>query len=126
MPLSSQGYDCLDLRDDCIIVGNSIKEIDEFIKSLQGGSEDFILTDEGNIDKFLGVEIVDRGRGEFEMKQPYSYLIDRILEKLGLKDNSLNATSTRGKLQRIQCCSIETSMGSRARRSGITDKLSAC
>eukprot|EP00984_Skeletonema_dohrnii_P038098 scaffold40932_cov255-Skeletonema_dohrnii-CCMP3373.AAC.1 len=71
--------------DDCIIVGNSVKEIDEFIKSLQGGKEDFILTDEGNIDKFLGVEIVDRGRGEFEMKQPH--LIDRILQSLGLKDN---------------------------------------
>ena len=42
--------------DDCIIVGNSLKEIDEFIKSLQGGSEEFILTDEGDIDKFLGVE----------------------------------------------------------------------
>ena len=49
--------------DDCIIVGKSIKEIDEFMKSLQGGSEEFILIDEGNKDKFLGVEIVDRGRG---------------------------------------------------------------
>ena len=81
-----KGMIVLTYVDDCIIVGNSIKEIDDFIKSLQGGSEESILTDEGSIDKFLGVEIVDRGRGEFEMKQPY--LIDRILETLGLKDAS--------------------------------------
>lgn len=66
-----KGMIVLTYVDDCIIVGNSIKEIDDFIKSLQGGSEESILTDEGSIDKFLGVEIVDRGRGEFEMKQPY-------------------------------------------------------
>ena len=38
--------------DDCIIVGQSMKEIDELITSLQEGEEQFILTDEGDIDKF--------------------------------------------------------------------------
>ena len=55
--------------------------INAFIKSMEKGPEKFILTDEGDIDKFLGVEIVDRGKGEFEMKQPH-------LHALGLKDNS--------------------------------------
>ncbi|KAL7496856.1 hypothetical protein ACHAWT_005049 [Skeletonema menzelii] len=48
----------------------------------------FILTDEGSIDKFLGVEIVDRGKGQFEMKQPF--LIDRIVRELGLKDTNFD------------------------------------
>ncbi len=39
--------------------------MDDFIKNqvFEGGQEEFILTDEGSIDKFLGVEIVDQGRG---------------------------------------------------------------
>ena len=87
-----KGMIVLTYVDDCIIVGNSIKEIDDFIKSLQGGQEqeEFILTDEGSIDKFVGVEIVDQdqGRGEFEMKQPH--LIDRILQTLELKDGTFD------------------------------------
>ena len=74
--------------DDCIIIGKSKPEIKSFIHSMQNGPEKFILTDEGDIDKFLGVEIIDRGNGEFEMKQPH--LIDRIVQALGLKDNSFN------------------------------------
>ena len=61
--------------DDCIIVGNDMKDIDEFVYSMQHGPENFILTDEGDIDKFLGIEIKDQGLGEFELlAQPF--LID--------------------------------------------------
>ena len=35
--------------DDCIIVGNSMQQIDQFVKSMQNGPEKFILTDEGDI-----------------------------------------------------------------------------
>jgi len=34
-----------------------MKEIDLFIKSMMEGPEQFILTDEGDIDKFLGIDI---------------------------------------------------------------------
>ena len=43
--------------NDCIIYGRRIKEIDSFIYSMHHGSENFILTDEGDVNKFLGVEI---------------------------------------------------------------------
>ena len=43
--------------DDCIIVGNSMLDINTFVESMKNGSEGFILTDEGNINKFLGIEI---------------------------------------------------------------------
>ena len=41
--------------DDCIIVGNDMNAINAFIYSMQHGPENFVLTDEGNIDKFLGI-----------------------------------------------------------------------
>ena len=41
--------------DDCIISGRSMKDIDSFIYSMQHGSDNFILTDEGDVNKFLGI-----------------------------------------------------------------------
>jgi hypothetical protein len=71
--------------DDCIIVGKDMGEIDGFVKSMQQGSENFVLTDEGSIDKFLGIEIKRLGKQEFEISQPF--LIDRILALLQLEHN---------------------------------------
>ena len=81
--------------DDCIIVGKSMENIDAFVHSMIHGPEKFILTDEGTIDKFLGIEITQRQNGEFEMSQPF--LINRILSLLDLEDNG-HDTSTNGKL----------------------------
>eukprot|EP00956_Cyclotella_meneghiniana_P030036 scaffold74624_cov50-Cyclotella_meneghiniana.AAC.2 len=36
--------------DDCIIVGNNMRNIDNFVRSMQNGKENFDLTDEGLID----------------------------------------------------------------------------
>jgi len=77
-----KGMAVLTYVDDCIIVGTSKSEINDFVKSLANGSENFKLTDEGSIDKFLGIEITDRPDGSFEMSQPF--LISRIVEELGI------------------------------------------
>lgn len=55
---------------DCIIVGDDMTKIDNLIESMQNGPENFILTDEGNINKFLGIEIKRLGKQEFEISQP--------------------------------------------------------
>ena len=34
-----------------------MKSIDSFVKSLEKSQEKFVLTDEGDIDKFLGIDI---------------------------------------------------------------------
>ena len=78
--------------DDCIIIGDSMKEIDDFVYSMQHGPENFDLTDEGDIDKFLGIEITPRKDGGFEMSQPY--LIDRILAFLKLESNGHDVAPT--------------------------------
>ena len=77
--------------DDCIIVGTSMKDIDAFIKSMQEGPENFILTDEGDIDKFLGIEIKKLAPNKFELVQPF--LIDRIVTLLGLENNEFESSS---------------------------------
>ena len=76
---------------DCIIVANKMRDIDNFVKSMQNGKENFILTDEGDIDKFLGIEIKQLDDKRFELKQPF--LIERICRTLGLIDNDWKVES---------------------------------
>ena len=63
---------------------------------MQSGPENFKLTDEGGVNKFLGVEITHLNDNSFELSQPF--LIDRILSYLGLCKNEFetdtNSTST--------------------------------
>ena len=84
-------HDCIVVTyvDDCIIISKQMNTIDNLISSLNHGSE-FELTDEGSIDKYLGVQINDIDEDTFEMTQPF--LTRRILEFL-----SLDPDSTRGK-----------------------------
>ena len=77
-----KGMIVLTYVDDCIIIGMEMKAIDAFVASMQNGPEKFKLTDEGNIDKFLGIEIKNYPNGEFELSQ--TYLIDRIVRYLEL------------------------------------------
>ena len=58
---------------------------------MQQGSENFVLTDESSIDKFLGIEIKRLGQQEFEISQPL--LIDRILALLQLEHNGFETDS---------------------------------
>ena len=43
--------------DDCSIIGEQMSDINAFINSMHEGKENFILTDEGDVNKFLGIEI---------------------------------------------------------------------
>ena len=78
--------------DDCIIDGRSMKDIDSFIYSMQHGSENFILTDKEDVNKFLGIEITHNEDSSFEMSQPF--LIDRLISLLGLGDNEFDTSTT--------------------------------
>ena len=80
------GMAVLTYVDDCIIISKSKTAIDELIESLQNGEEKFILTDEGDIDKFLGIEITHFKDGSFEISQPH--LINRIIQLLQLDKNN--------------------------------------
>ena len=53
----SNGCVILTYVDDCIIIGKSMEIVDSVIKSLHDGDEDFELTYEGSLDKYIGVLI---------------------------------------------------------------------
>ena len=70
--------------DDCIIFSKDKSVSEELIYSLQHGPEKYVLTDEGNINKYLGVDIDRSKKGSIETIQPY--LIERCLEAIGVND----------------------------------------
>ena len=50
-----------------------------------------MLTDEGDIDKFLGIDIKHFDKNKFEITQPF--LMERIANLLGLKYNDFDVES---------------------------------
>ncbi len=84
------GHKCIILRylDDCIIIGDTHNRINALIQSLHKGEENFVLKDEGLIDKYLGVDIRQLDETSFELTQ--SFLIKRITKFLGLKNRKTN------------------------------------
>ena len=74
--------------DYCIIVGPSMENINRFVDSMKNGDEKFILTDEGDINKFLGIEITQLDDKRFKISQPY--LTDRIISFLNINANDHN------------------------------------
>ncbi len=79
--------------DNCIIVSKKSLLIAHFLQSLKDGSENFIFTDKGNFDKYLGVEIKkhDDKKG-FSMTQPF--LIERILQTAEIDTRMMNSRPT--------------------------------
>ena len=71
--------------DGCIIVVPSMQKTYAFIKSMEFGPGNFTLTDEGDIDKFLGIEINHLDENIFKIPQPF--LIDRIISFLNIDTN---------------------------------------
>jgi len=87
-----EGLVVLTYVDDVIIIGDTTKKIDELIQALHGGNENFDFTDEGSIDKYLGVEITQLGKDSFQFSQPF--LIRRVLALLGIKEGTTNEKLT--------------------------------
>ena len=66
---------------DCISDGNNTKDIDSLIYSSENGPDKFALTDEGDIEKFLGIKIIQLNRKHFKESQPF--LINHIISFIG-------------------------------------------
>ena len=78
--------------DDCIIISKKGSGVSKRLtKALVNGKENFQLTDEGSLDRYLGVEIKKRNDGKVELFQPH--LIDRFLAVVG-QDTNVNEKST--------------------------------
>ena len=88
------GKGCIVLTyvDDVIIIGDNVSRIDKLILSLHDGDEKFVFTDEGSIEKYLGVDIKQIDQSKFEMLQPF--LIERITALLGINNGRTHERST--------------------------------
>jgi hypothetical protein len=69
--------------DDAIIYSTSSKVIDKIIASLK---KDYNVTDEGEINDYLGVNLSRPTKDTIELRQPY--LIQHILDKVGMLPQS--------------------------------------
>ena len=81
---------------DCILVGPSMVDINAFVQSMKNGPDKFVLTDKGDINKFLGIEITHIDENRFKLSQ--LLLIYRIMSLLNIYTNNYgmdtNAKST--------------------------------
>jgi hypothetical protein len=57
--------------DNFIIIGDFMDQINKLIQSLHERDENFVLQDEGSIDKYLGVDIKQLDSLKFELTQPF-------------------------------------------------------
>jgi len=72
--------------DDCIIFSPSMELIDRLVQSMHDGPENFKFTDEGDVNKFLGIDITRIDPSSLELFQPF--LIDQLLQFFALCNNS--------------------------------------
>ena len=70
--------------DDGIFCGKDKAEIDMCMSEL---GRRFDITDEGDIDEYLGVKVTRMKNGTIELTQPH--LIDSIISDLGFKGKKL-------------------------------------
>jgi hypothetical protein len=65
-----------------------MKDINTFIKPMKDSPKGYILNDEGDINKFLGIEIKEITKNKFESSQ--QFLIKQIVDLLGLGQNEFD------------------------------------
>jgi hypothetical protein len=79
--------------DDCIIVGDTHDWINALIQSLHKEDKNFILQDEGLVDKYLGLDIGQWDASSSELTQ--LFLIKRSTKFLGINIGKTNQKLTR-------------------------------
>ena len=70
--------------DICIVQKEGSSVANDLIKDLQEGNEKFEFTNDGDLEKYLGVDLKRHRNGSIEMTQ--SHLIARFLELIGVND----------------------------------------
>ena len=76
--------------DDSLLAGPNKNEVDEIIKQMKRAKLD--ITDEGNIEDFLGVNIERRDDGSVKLSQPH--LIKQIISDLKMDAHNLKIKDT--------------------------------
>ena len=79
--------------DDCILISKKAFVIQKFISSLKAGTEDFVFTEKGTMNSYLGVDIYPflDNKGLI-LSQPF--LIDRIIQDLNFDPKTTKSDTT--------------------------------
>jgi hypothetical protein len=83
--------------DDSLLAGPDQNEIDQIVKDLKKANLN--ITDEGDIQDFLGVNISMKDNGTIHLTQPH--LIDQILKDLTLTDEKTKSKDTPAKSSQL-------------------------
>ena len=79
--------------DDCIIINRcDFKVPDNLIKSLKECHEKFDFTDDGNLEKYLGVDAKRHTDGRIQLTQ--THLIQRFSDVIGMDVNEVSTRKT--------------------------------
>ena len=79
--------------DDIIVINKrGSTAADDLIKALREGHENFDFTDDGNLEKYLGVDVKRHKDGRIELTQ--KHLIQRLLEVIGMDPKTVNSRTT--------------------------------
>ena len=81
------GLVVLQYVDDLLLIGTDDKIIAEFKKKLAEGNENFVFTDGGELDTYLGVQVKKQPNGSLELTQPF--LIDKIIKTIIGNDETI-------------------------------------
>ena len=76
-----------------------MENINRFFDSMKNRDKNFVLTDEGDINKFLGIEITQLDDKRFKISQPY--LTDRIIFFLNIDANDHNIETNANQRQLV-------------------------
>ena len=85
--------------DDSILAGPSKQEVDKIIKQMREIKLD--ITDEGDVEDFLGVNIEKLPNGKIKLSQPH--LIDQILKDLNMSNDNVKIKDTPAASSNILC-----------------------
>ena len=75
--------------DDALCLSPNSAECDKFIQDLRDAN--FKVTDEGDINDYLGVKVTKHTDGSFDITQPH--LIQQILDDLGFTETTVKKPS---------------------------------
>ena len=78
--------------DDLMIISKEDLVIQKFISSLKYGTEDFVFTEEGTMNSYLGVDISSfSDKKGFTLSQPF--LIDRVIQALNFDPKTTKSST---------------------------------
>ena len=124
--VKSEVDQCVFMRKDCVILvyvddmialAEDDKILNEIVTNLK--KQNYILTDEGTLTKYLGVDVKTKTNGGFELTQ--KFLIQRIIDLLGLEGESKHNTKPTPAVKPI--LHIKIYVEKRGKISGIIARL---